>query len=174
MLLLTSTFFYFILWLIFLFLKVWLFNFFVPIWIFCFYGKIKLTYLLTYFPCFLLISPFRFITSMKLFLVSSIFFNLNSWRFLQARFQSNYIFSIRPRIFDISIDSSFFKYFFIFILLLLQIIERTVFPKMYGILRFWNFLYLPQITQYNFFILTFLVNGNNLEKYFSSLENKFL
>ena len=38
------------LWLIFLFSKkkVWLFNFFVPIWIFCFYGKIKLTYLLTY------------------------------------------------------------------------------------------------------------------------------
>ena len=31
------------------FKRVWLFNFFVPIWIFCFYGKIKLTYLLTYF-----------------------------------------------------------------------------------------------------------------------------
>ena len=46
-LLLTSTFFLFVV--NFSFFKVWLFNFFVPIWIFCFYGKIKLTYLLTYF-----------------------------------------------------------------------------------------------------------------------------
>ena len=47
-LLLISTFF-FICSKVFYFFKVWLFSFCVPIWTFCFHGKIKLTYLLTYF-----------------------------------------------------------------------------------------------------------------------------
>ena len=59
---------------------------------------------------------------------------------------------MKPTIFNISIDSSSFNIFSSPFLHLLQIIERTnVFSKKYDVLGFSNFLYLPQITQYNFF-----------------------
>ena len=65
-LLLTSTIFLLLLLLLFVvnfffFFNVWLFNFFVPIWSFCFYGKIKLTYLLTYLyiSCYFLLPYIR-------------------------------------------------------------------------------------------------------------------
>ena len=66
----------------------------------------------------------------------------------------NYIFSIKPRIFNILIDSSTLNTFSSSFLHLLQIIEGTnVFSKMYDILGFSNFLYLSasrgQITTNN-------------------------
>ena len=42
------------------------------------------------------------------------------------------------------------------------------FSKMDDILGFSNFLHLPQITQYNFFILTFLVTENLLVLFYRS------
>ena len=66
---------------------------------------------------------------------------------------------IKPRIFDISIDSSSLNFFSSSFLHLLGITERTnVFSKMYDILGFSNFLYLPQITKYNFFIFLIIKN----------------
>ena len=66
-------------------------------------------------------------------------------------FSSDYKVSIKPRIFNISIDSSSLNIFSSLFLYLLQIIEKSnVFSKIY-ILDFLNFLYLRQITQYNFF-----------------------
>ena len=56
------------------------------------------------------------------------------------------------------------------ILHLLQKIERThVFSKRYDILGFSNFLYLPQITQHNFFI--FLTTENILILFYHSFYN---
>ena len=53
--------------------------------------------------------------------------------------------------FNISIDSSSLNIFLLSFLYLLQIIERAnLYSKMYDILGFLNFLYLPQITQNNF------------------------
>ena len=53
------------------------------------------------------------------------------------------MFSIKPIIFNISIDSSPLNIFSFSFLHLLQIIERTnVFRMMYDISAFWNFLYL--------------------------------
>ena len=82
-------------------------------------------------------------------------FNLNSW--LMFSFDicwSNYlflnswllfsldIFSIKPRIFNISTDSTSLNVYSSSFLRLLLIIERTVFPKIF-ILGFLNFLYSP-------------------------------
>ena len=54
---------------------------------------------------------------------------------------------------------------------LLQIIEiASVFSKRYDFLGFSNFLYLPQITQYNFFI--FLVIENILVLFYRSSHNQ--
>ena len=51
-------------------------------------------------------------------------------------------------------------------------IENTnVFSKMYDILGFSKFLYLPQITQYNLFILTFLVMENILVLFYHPSHN---
>ena len=67
--------------------------------------------------------------------------------------------SIRPRVFNISTDSSSLNIFLIFNFNLLQVKERTsVFSKMFDILGYSDFLYLPQIMQYSFFI--FLVTEN--------------
>ena len=46
----------------------------------------------------------------------------------------------------------------------------TVFPKSYDLLGFSNFLYLPQITQYNFFI--FLDIENILVLFYHSAHNQ--
>ena len=65
------------------------------------------------------------------------------------------MFSIKPRVFDISIDSSSLIIFSSAFVQWLQIIEKTmmyVFSMMFDILGFSNFLYLPQITQNNLFI----------------------
>ena len=60
--------------------------------------------------------------------------------------------------------------FFPSFLHLLHIIERTnVFSKRYDILGFSNSLYLPQITQYNFFIL--IVFENILVLFYHSSNN---
>ena len=80
------------------------------------------------------------------------------------------MFSIKPRIFNISIDSSFLNVFSHSFLQLQQIIERTkVVSKMYDILGFSNFLYLPQVTQHIFFIV--LVIENILVFFYHSLHN---
>ena len=91
--------------------------------------------------------------------------------FLQPFFKSNYIFSIKPRIFNISIDSFFLSIFFSCLFLhLLQIIERAnVFSKRYDSLGFSNFLYLPQITQVN--ILIFYLNKDILVLFYHSSHN---
>ena len=78
-------------------------------------------------------------------------------------------FGIKPIIFNISIDSSSLNNFSFLFLCLLQIIERTVFSVRYDILGFSNFLYLPQIMQYSFFI--FLVNKNILVLFYHSFHN---
>ena len=44
------------------------------------------------------------------------------------------------------------------------------FWKMYEILGSFNFLYLPQVTQYNFFILNLLVIENILELLYHSFH----
>ena len=91
--------------------------------------------------------------------------------FFQPYFSSNYIFSIKTRIFNISIDSSSLNNFSSSFLHLLKVAERTnVFYKRYDILSFSNFLYLPQITQYNFFI--FLVIENILVLFYRSSHNQ--
>ena len=73
-------------------------------------------------------------------------------------------------IFNTSIDSSSLNNFSSLFLDLLQIIERsTVSSKRYDILGFSNFLYLPQITQYNFF--TVLVIENILVLFYHSSHN---
>ena len=73
-------------------------------------------------------------------------------------------------IFNTSIDSSSLNNFSSLFLDLLQIIERsTVSSKRYDILGFSNFLYLPQITQYNFFIV--LVIENILVLFYHSSHN---
>ena len=57
---------------------------------------------------------------------------------------------MKPRIFNISIDYSSFNIFSSSFLDLLQIINNdNVFSKIYDISRFFSFLYLPQILQYN-------------------------
>ena len=61
------------------------------------------------------------------------------------------MFSIKPRIFNISIGFSSLNNFASSFLHLLQIIERTnAFSKRYDILGFPTFLYLPQIMEYSF------------------------
>ena len=76
---------------------------------------------------------------------------------------------MKPIIFNISIDSSLNTFSSSF-LDLLQIIERNrVFSKMYDILGLSNFLYLPQIMQYNFFI--FLVIKSILVLFYHSSHN---
>ena len=78
---------------------------------------------------------------------------------------------MKPRIFDISIDSSSLNIVSPSFLHLQQIIERTnVFSKMYDFLGFLNFLYLPHIMQYNIFILTFLVIENVLVLFNNSFD----
>ena len=63
----------------------------------------------------------------------------------------HYKFSIKPRIVNISIDSSSLTNFLSSFLGLLQIIKRTnLFSKRYDIFGFSNFLHLPKITQYIF------------------------
>ena len=77
---------------------------------------------------------------------------------------------MKSRIFNNSIDSSSLNNFSSSFLHLLQIIERTnFFSKRYDILGFSNFLYLPQILQYYFFI--FLVIENILVLYYHSSRN---
>ena len=76
---------------------------------------------------------------------------------------------MKPINFNISIDSSLNTFSSSF-LDLLQIIERNrVFSKMYDILGLSNFLYLPQIMQYNFFI--FLVIKSILVLFYHSSHN---
>ena len=78
--------------------------------------------------------------------------------------------SIKPRTFNISIHSSSLNNFSSSLLHLLQITERTnVFSNRYDILGFLNLLYLPQITQNNFFIV--LVIGNILVLFYRSFHN---
>ena len=73
-------------------------------------------------------------------------------------------------IFNISIDSSSLNIFSSSFLQLLQIIERTsVFSKRYDILGFSNFLYLPQIAQYNFTL--FLIIENILALFYHFFRN---
>ena len=63
------------------------------------------------------------------------------------------MFSIKPIIFNISIDSSSLNNFSFSFLYLHQIIESTnVCSKRYDVLSFSKFLYLAQMTQYNFLI----------------------
>ena len=74
-------------------------------------------------------------------------------------------------IFNISIDSSSLNIFSSSFLQLLQIIERTsVFSKWYDILGFSNFLYLPQIVQYNFTV--FLIIENILVLFYHFVHNQ--
>ena len=80
------------------------------------------------------------------------------------------MFSIKLKIFRVSIDYSSLNNISSSFLNLLQIIERTnAFPKWYDILRFSNFLYLPQIMQYIFF--NFLVIENILVLFYHSFHN---
>ena len=72
--------------------------------------------------------------------------------------------------FNILIDSSSLDILSSSFSHLLEIIERTnVFSKRYGILGFSNFLHLPQITQYNFFV--FLVTENVLVLFYHYSHN---
>ena len=89
-----------------------------------------------------------------------------------------YIFSIKPRIFNIAIDFFYSDIFSSSFLHLLEKTERSnAFSKMYDILDSSNSLFLTQITQYNFFIL--LVIENILVLFHHSFqysfgENKFI
>ena len=89
-----------------------------------------------------------------------------------------YIFSIKPRIFNIAIDFFYSDIFSSSFLHLLEKTERSnAFSKMYDILDSSNSLYLTQITQHNFFIL--LVIENILVLFHHSFqyslgENKFI
>ena len=66
---------------------------------------------------------------------------------------------VKPRILNISINSSSLNIFSSSFFYLMEIIDRTsVFPKGYDILGFSSFLYLPQITQSEFSI--FLITEN--------------
>ena len=79
--------------------------------------------------------------------------------FLQPWFQTNYIFSIKPKIFNILIDYFPLNSFSLLFLHLLQITERTKkFFYKYDILDFLNFLHLLRITQDNFFIFLVIEN----------------
>ena len=81
---------FFYLWLIFLFfLKVWLFIFFVSIWIFCSYGKIKLTYLLT----FLLTLFIPFLTLLILSAIQHLF--CDSFHLTKRCSEISYFFYVR-------------------------------------------------------------------------------
>ena len=81
---------------------------------------------------------------------------------------------IKPRIFNISTDFFSLIFFSSSFLHLVQIIERaSVFSMMCDILGFSSFLYLPQITQYNVFLLTFLVIENILVLFYHSLHNHY-
>ena len=104
---------------------------------------------------------------MKLFLFSFIYFSLNSWSIFSSVtyifvlcYINNWI--IELRIFNILIDSSSLNIFSSLVPHFLQIIEKTVFSKMYDISRFQNFLYLLQTIQHIFFILTFLEAIENI------------
>ena len=75
-----------------------------------------------------------------------------SIQILQLYFWSNFAFSIKPKIFNISANSSSSNVFSSSFLHLLQIIKRTdIFSEMYDILELLNFLYSPEITQRIFF-----------------------
>ena len=77
---------------------------------------------------------------------------------------------IKLRNFNISIDYSALNIFSSSLLHLLEIIERTnSFSSGYDISGFSNFLYLPQIKQYNFFIL--LIMENILVLFYHSFHN---
>ena len=91
-------------------------------------------------------------------------------------------FLLRPFFQSKSLIYAFFRHYYTFwyfsVLLiksrifniLLQIIERTnVFSKRYDILDFSNFIYLPQIMQYNFFI--YLIIENILALFCHSFHN---
>ena len=70
-----------------------------------------------------------------------------------------------------SIDYSSLNTFLSSFLHLLQMIRKTnVSSKMYDILVFLNFLYLPEITQMIFFILSFLAIGNILVLFYHSFH----
>ena len=78
---------------------------------------------------------------------------------LSRHIPSNYIFSIKPIVCNISNEFSPLNIFSSTFLQFMQVIERTnVFYKMHDILRFLHFLYLQQITQYNFFMLLVIEN----------------
>ena len=122
---------------------------------------------------FLIVTSSWFISSIKQFLFIYCFQS----KFLNhVFFRHDYIFwyfsisLIKPRIFNISIDSSSVKIFSSSFLHLLQITKRTdVFSKRYDISGFSNALYLPQITQYNFFI--FLIIETTLVLFYHSFHN---
>ena len=123
---------------------------------------------------FILLYFFKEIISCFIYMFRSKFL---AYAFLNHIF-CGYIFSIKPRIFNIAID---FFYSDIFSSSFLQLQEKTersnAFSKMYDILDFSNFLYLTQITQYNFFLL--LVTENILVLFhhsfqYSPAENKFI
>ena len=79
------------------------------------------------------------------------------------------MFLIKPRVFNISIDSSSLNNFSSSFLHLLQIVERSnIFSKKYDILGL-NFLCLPQIMQY--FLLIFLVIENILALFYHFSHN---
>ena len=77
---------------------------------------------------------------------------------------------MKNKFFNISIDYSSLNNFLSPFFHLLQIIEWTnVFSKRYDILGFSNFLYLPKIRQYNFFI--FLAVEKILVLFYRSSHN---
>ena len=93
------------------------------------------------------------------------FLNLNSQLIFRYLVTHNYIFLVE----NIPLDSSFLNIFSSSFLHLVQIIEKTnVFLK-HDVLDFSNFLYSPQITQYNFFI--FLVTEINLVLFYHFSHN---
>ena len=93
------------------------------------------------------------------------FFNLNSQLIFRYFVTHNYIFSVE----NIPLDSSFLNIFSSSFLHLVQIIGKTNVFLRYDVLDFSNFLYSPQITQYNFLI--FLVTEINLVLFYHFYHN---
>ena len=123
-------------------------------------------YSLTHFDLLLRLNNFLFLLCFSVWIIDSYFFRYDYifWYFS--------ILLIRSRIFNISLDSASLNIFSSSFLHLMQILERSnVFSKRYDILGFSNFLYLPQIKQYNFFI--FFIIENTLVLFYHSIHNRY-
>ena len=133
---------------------------------------------------FLLINSFWFISSMKLFFVFFIFFNLNSsfmfsliifiLKIIKYSFGaiSGTYSCYLPIHFIILIDFFLNIFFSLLLLHFSEITEKTNFwSKVYDLLGYINSLYLLNLMQYIFFIITFLesIRNRNFSVYWNIL-----